>query len=277
YYYSQPMLNGGIDHNALEDLFSKAEATWPGIMRALGSRENVNDLLESIFAFIGLQRARVPAARDAVERLLAEQVKATARRLYREGKLPPMPEGAEDLLDHLEVAIDPHQSIHAMAHIVKSMGRLFYALGIGVLVNQTSTPFLSSDNPVIWFDPTFAEGQMRPYNVKLDGQIMLLFPVGPDLLIYGDNHMKERFKRVGLEYFDIDALEFVLRINRQICRFANEAVFAQKPGQEAMIRKYANVSPMLKTDIIDTAEGEVMNHRTVFGQRRPKARWPVSR
>ena len=62
-------------------------------------------------------RVRVPAARDMVEVMLAEQVKATARLLDQKGKLPPKPEGLEEILDHLSVAVDPHMSLRAMGDL----------------------------------------------------------------------------------------------------------------------------------------------------------------
>lgn len=49
YYYSQPKPDGGKDHNALEDCFSKIEDKWPGIVDRLHRRENVNDSLIDIF------------------------------------------------------------------------------------------------------------------------------------------------------------------------------------------------------------------------------------
>lgn len=72
YYYSQPRPDGGTDHNALEDCFSRIEEKWPGIVDRLHRRENVNNSLEDIFQFMALQRARVPASRDATERIEAE-------------------------------------------------------------------------------------------------------------------------------------------------------------------------------------------------------------
>ena len=42
YYYSQPKHDGGKDHNALEDCFSKIEDKWPGIVDRLHRRESVN-------------------------------------------------------------------------------------------------------------------------------------------------------------------------------------------------------------------------------------------
>lgn len=72
---------GGKDHNALEDCFSKIEEKWPGIVDRLHRRENVNDSLIDILQFMILQRARVPASRDATERIDAERTLAAVRRL----------------------------------------------------------------------------------------------------------------------------------------------------------------------------------------------------
>ena len=107
YYYSQPKHDGGKDHNALEDCFSKIEDKWPGIVDRLHRREDVNDSLLDIFQFMILQRTRVPASRDAAERIEAERTLAAVRRLDAAGELPPKPEGFEDILDHVEVPINP--------------------------------------------------------------------------------------------------------------------------------------------------------------------------
>ena len=50
---------------------------------------------------------------------MAEMVKANTRILDAKGMLPPKPEGFEDILNRMEVAIDPHQSIHAMAWMLQ--------------------------------------------------------------------------------------------------------------------------------------------------------------
>ena len=87
YYYAQPLPDGGRDTNRLEDRFSALEGKWPPIVDALAARDMVNDRLGDIFTFVALQRARVPAARDAAEQMLAATVLATARQLEAEGKL----------------------------------------------------------------------------------------------------------------------------------------------------------------------------------------------
>ena len=70
FYYAQPLADGGRDTNRLEDRFSELEGKWPSIVEAMAIREFVNNSLEDICAFVALQRARVPAAREAVEQML---------------------------------------------------------------------------------------------------------------------------------------------------------------------------------------------------------------
>ena len=64
YYYSQPLPGGGRDTNTLENLFAELETKWPPLVERMIRRDNVNSSLDDLFAFIGLQRARVPASRD---------------------------------------------------------------------------------------------------------------------------------------------------------------------------------------------------------------------
>jgi hypothetical protein len=99
YYYSQPLQEGGKDHNTLEDFFSELESKWPPIVEEFRQGHDVNEKLDDIFAFVGLQRARVPASRDANETMLAESVKAIMRALDAAGKFGSKPVGLENILD----------------------------------------------------------------------------------------------------------------------------------------------------------------------------------
>ncbi len=273
YYYSQPLPEGGTDNNSLEDQFSLTESAWPPIVEKLRNGDDINDQLETLFTFIALQRARVPASRDAQESMLAATVLATARQLDAMGKLPPKPKGFEDILDHVGISIDPHKSIHGMVDTIRAMGTVFSLMGIGALHNRTDIPFLTSDNPVIWFDPSVPEDSMQPYRIKPDGEVVLLFPVTPSLIIYGHSSMKERFSQYGFGYGELDKRPTVKAMNRQICRFAYKSVFAQKPGQEALIKKYASISPVLRTQVLSHEEGEFLVHQSVFGERPTKPKW----
>src|SRR5262249_44570109 len=93
-YYSQPTPDGGWDHNALENFFDrKVEWKWRALVTRIEQCHNINDALEHLFAFVAALRSRVPAARDAFERIQAEAVKSTMRLLDKRGKLPPLPQG----------------------------------------------------------------------------------------------------------------------------------------------------------------------------------------
>lgn len=272
YYYSQPIPTGGSDHDTLENLFSALEGRWPKIVGRFSRSEDVTRDLEDIYAFIALQRARVPAARDAFEVMLAESVKTTMKVLDRAGKLPPMPKGFEDILDNLNVSIDPHQSIHAMVTMIQGTGMLLDKLGLGCLHNRSDLPFLTGDNPVIWFDPSVEPESMCPYTVNPKGPIVFMFPVAPTLMIYGHSEIRDRYARHGFGFAQTtrDQVEIM---NRQICRFAYEAIYASAPGHELMIAEEAHASPVLETSHLPTPKGIVSMHRHVFGTRSKLSKW----
>ena len=277
YYYSQPKPDGGQDNNTLEDLFSSIESDWPETVVRLAARGNVNDRLSNIFEFISLQRVRVPASRDVAEAIDSHTVKSTLALLLAKGKLPPLPPGLEDLPNRVEVAIDPHRSIHAMAAMMQGMARLYSSIGLVVVHNKTELPFLSSDNPVLWFDHSVPFEEQQPYSVNLDsGPVLMFFPVSPRLAILGSNEYCKEYARYGLRHTEMDDEEWVRMVNEQVCRFAYEAVLASAPGQEDLVLRYADKSPVLETTMLPGAEGMLAVHRQVFGKRTSKPKWRSS-
>ena len=270
YYYSQPLPEGGMNHEALENFFSEIETPWPPIVERLQKREKIdNGMMDEICQFICLQFARVPANRDFAERIQAEMLKSMMRQMDARGEFPPPPKGFEDILDHVEVSIDPHQSIWAMRDMLGAVREILDQVGLDVIHNETDIPFLTSDNPVIWFDPSVSEEEMQPYNIKSDGPIMLLFPVSPNLMILGESFLLEKFIHYGIEHVECKSHEFVNKCNRCICRFAYETVFARNKGQETMIEEYADISPVLEP----TRIGPYLVHQRVFGKRKRKPAW----
>jgi Protein of unknown function (DUF4238) len=274
YYYSQPITEGGRDNNTLEAAFSEIEAKWPETVAKLHRREDVNDRLESIFQFISLQRARVPASRDAAEAMLAQMVKSTMNVMLANGMLPSPPPGLEELPSRLQVAIDPHKSIHAMVSVIQGMGQLFSMLGLTALHNPTARPFLTSDNPVLWFDPSLPFDKQRPYFINPDGgPVFLAFPVSPKLALIGSTTTKEMFGVHGLLHSDVPDETWVSLLNEQVCRFAYESVISQSHGQEEVIAAYAGVSPVHETVSLQVGNGVTTVHRQIFGPRVTKPKW----
>jgi hypothetical protein len=273
YYYAQPLPGGGRDTNRLEDRFSELEGKWPPIVDALAARDIVNDKLEDIFAFVALQRARVPAARVAAEQMLAASVMAMTRQLEADGKLPPTPKGLENLLDEVVVSIDPHQSIHAMLDIIRAMGQVFHRVGFVVLHNQTDLDFITSDNPVIYFDPAANNEVLRPYGLQPNGNVVLMMPVAPKLMLFGSSWDKARFADRGIEYCAIIDRNKVAMMNENVVRFAYEAVFAGQEPDEGMIQAHAANSPALKVTHLPLASGRGVHFEHVFGPRTKLPKW----
>jgi hypothetical protein len=269
YYYSQPLPEGGQDNDRLEDFFSTIESTWPLLLDRLRSGSETAEDMGLLGTFMCLMRVRVPATRDTVELILAEQVKATTRLLDRQGKLPPKPEGHEDILDHMEVAIDPHRSLLAMPSLAQGFGLVLGSLKLQVLHNETGIRLLTSDNPVIYFDPTRREADMLPYQVRPPARpIELLFPIDHETVIRGTNG------RPRIEHAKLTDQGRAERINRLVARFGYRFVFARDRTHAAMIAKYAKTSPVISTvNLTEPTGGSAMFFGWVFGQRPRKPKW----
>jgi hypothetical protein len=229
---------------------------------------------ESLFVFLGLMRVRVPAARDMVEVSLAEQVKAEARLLDKQGKLPPKPEGHKDILDHLAAAIDPHMSLHAMPQLARGFGIVLDHLGFEVLHNKTGESVLTSDNPVICFDPTVPEASVLPYQVRPPhGAIELLFPIDADTVLCGHTRLR-RLGPPALRHTILNNRQAVKRINRFVARFGYRFVFARDRSHQPLIVKHAGTSPVMNTITVPGPNGGVgLLNSCVFGVRPIKPKW----
>ena len=160
-----------------------------------------------------------------------------------------------------------------MIDVIRGVGELLDRLGICVVHNNTDVPFITSDNPVVWFDPTFKEHEMRPYAIRPDGPVILLFPVAPDLMIYGDTDKQELFAQHGLCYSDPSDIGAIVAINNQISRFAYETVYANTTGFSGLVREYADVAPVIRTQHIAAGNARYLFHQYVWGKRERKPQW----
>ena len=272
YYYSQPLPDGGTDDDALEDFFSGLESLWPALVDRMRTKESVNDQLMELLQLVALQRVRVPASRDVAEFYLAEVVKSTARSLERSGELPPAPHGMS--ADDIDVAIDPHQSIHMMVQALEGVGFILDIMGFEVLANRTRQDLITSDNPVIYFDPRATDHAIKPYSIEpRDPVAELFFPVSKDLVIHGHSSLRAEFAREGLAYGRQLTPKAVARINRLVCRFAYEAVFSPTPSVAPLVKRHSGESPVLRTRTVQRADGELVLFSNEFGTRGDKPRW----
>lgn len=267
YYYSQPLPEGGRDNNSVENFFSTIETTWPPIVDRIINRQDTRLDFEAIAVFLSMLRVRVPAARDLVELSLAEMVKTTTRHLDEAGHLPPKPEGLN--LDDIAVSIDPHQSLHAMPSLIQGFGAIIGGLGYEVLHNSSGISFVSSDNPVIYYDPNVPIHELRPYRVRLNQRIELIFPVTKNIVLRGRSDI---VGRRYIRHVTLTSKDEVRRINRLVAKFGYRFVFAADETHEQLAKRYAASSPVLRSEVQVNNISEIWQE-LIFGPRLQKPKW----
>lgn len=271
YYYSQPLPEGGQDNNKLEGLFGEIESHWPSLVDDLAAKRDVDSRMETLIQFMGLLRVRVPASRDPVELQLAHLARLKMLRMFDNGDLPPLPDGL--ISGDIELSVDPHQSIHAMASMLQGFAHLLNFITLEVVHNTSSVAFISSDNPVVVFDPDMPEANLLPYTVRPPkGRIELLFPITPRLLLRG----RSKPPLIGgrLRHVEMGAGSDVRRVNRYVARFGYRFVFANHSGLTRLVAKYGATSPTIRFDVMPDGEGgEFSFSQMVFGPRPQKPKW----
>jgi hypothetical protein len=85
--------------------------------------------------------------------------------------------------------------------------------------------------------------------------------------------MLDQFASEGLGIADLSDVGLVQAINRQVCRFGYQSIFAQNAGQERLIQEHAALSPTIRSDRIATDKGEIIPFQMVFGKRERKPKW----
>ncbi|KAF1722646.1 DUF4238 domain-containing protein [Pseudoxanthomonas wuyuanensis] len=284
HYYRQPTSDGGWDSNSIEDFLGRSvEDGWNDLVDYLLTREPLaSQHYNRLAEFIAAQYARVPSTRNAYERLHAERLHHKLRYNIATGRIvlpPPPPALAEavfqsesgELVDQLRFAVDPHASIHAIPEAITHAESVFNKSTFFLLHNTSGIPFVTSDNPVVWFDPTLPPDRLLPYVHQPDGHVLLLFPVTPWLLVYGATGYDVPDDWTHVDVSDADKVQ---QMNSMICRFAYERVFASSRQSDEVVLAHAELSPTMRTHAVThPGNAPVMFWHWVFDKRWHKAPW----
>lgn len=278
YYYSQMSPEGERDDHGLEDLFSaEVETHWPAARAAAREDRLTPAIWARLWVMLASLRARVPAVRELIETSLAAQVRMTVDRLDRSGKLPPMPPELQDVWSQIQVTIDPQKSLEFIPQFLQSANMLEPALGFEVLHNRTGRPFITSDNPVSWFDPHVPEARRRPYYVnRADLRAELIFPIDSRTLLRGTNALRRRHADRPT-YRDITEEAVVRRLNRITAQFAYRLVFCEDRSSDRLVALYRDTSPVVRTDVRLLDHGDLLWMEMVFGRRPLLPKWRGAR
>lgn len=270
YYYSHIREDGTRDDDRFERLFSEVETDWPDIVVNLQARRTEFEKASQLIVFLGLMRVRGPAFRDTIELSMGDVSLAQLKSLDAAGRLPPPPEGFENLIDNVRVAIDPQQSLEAMARILPDIGQLLGSLSWDVLHNVTDVPFITSDNPMIYYDPKVTSARRFPYTIRPGGPVEALFPVTPRMLLRG----RRSPIRPLIGHRTLLEPRRVRSYNRTIARYGYRVVFASSDAEDRTIKANLAVSPVARFDKVPGPNGSQYGiAQMVFGPRETKPKW----
>ncbi|WP_018427712.1 DUF4238 domain-containing protein [Hoeflea sp. 108] len=262
-YYSQNLPEGGQENHRFEDLWNTIETVWPETVKALAARRLSPAISFNVLGMQTIMRARVPATRDRHALMLEAKLRSECKVGEEIGALPPEIERYAGQFDTVPIGINPHETLLAMQGEFKNFGDLCFRLGFEVLHNKTSTPFLTSDNPVCTYNPCQAVHARRPY--EHSGDVELIFPISARMLVRGSS--KRRPVNMISRHRDISDSRKVRQLNRTITQFSYRMSIGQDRSSDDLIRAHAALVPTITTEVRRLGMEIQIICRNVFGPR----------
>jgi hypothetical protein len=199
HYYSQQV--EGID-NADQTIetthFGEIETEHSRLYESLLSGTEKVDL-KLLFSTLLNFRSRSPAFREPFELGLADMVERV-RKTLPPIDLPYIPEEIRELVDKAVISIDPHRSLIAMAHYIKHYTQPIISMSYKVLQAPKNTYFMTSDNPVVWFERGQKLKMEIVYNNISTPKTHVVFPLDKKHVLIGRPRRRDEPEfRVGIE------------------------------------------------------------------------------
>uniref|UniRef100_UPI003A941A13 DUF4238 domain-containing protein n=1 Tax=Parasphingorhabdus sp. TaxID=2709688 RepID=UPI003A941A13 len=187
------------------------------------------------------------AARDYQESLMALETRTSFKAFADMGKLPEKMKRYENELDTVEVTIDRQRTLGTMIEDMRRFGDMTRLLGFEILRDDTGTGFLTSDNPVLYFDPS-DPGIRHPYIEN--SRIKLFFPLTPVHVLHGAT----RLQHLGQvpQVRGISDAKKIQKINRHTSRFAYRLAFAKDRAHDQLVQRHAATSPVFTARVVRT-------------------------
>lgn len=123
-YYSLSSKDGGRDDTSWEDHWNRVETVWPITVAAARAKRLSPAISFNLLGMVAILMARVPAARERHEYLLAQKTRAEIQTLEAVGALPADLAEYAGKLDRVPVGINPEQSLARPIHETEVPGLL---------------------------------------------------------------------------------------------------------------------------------------------------------
>jgi len=262
-YYSLPSKDGGRDDTSWEDHWNRVETVWPITVAAARAKRLSPAISFNLLGMVAILMARVPAARERHEYLLAQKMRAEIQTLEAVGALPADLAEYAGKLDHVPVGINPEQSLANMPQDIMGSGDLAFRMGFEVLHNKTDLPFLTTDNPVCFYDPDQPVHARIPY--PEDGEIELIFPIDAGMVLRGSTRLRP--VNSVMRHRVLSDKAKVRKINRTVAQFGYRLYIARDRSCDDLVRHYAATVPTVHVDVEFEPGHLRMIWRHLFGKR----------
>ncbi len=183
FYYSQPI--DGVDnkaHNFETELLGEIETKYPSLYEALLDGQTVD--LETLFLTVLSMRVRSVGFREPFEIALADFVDHNLDKLLKINFPAALTKAGISRRD-LQVTIDPHRSLQAMSHYLLNYCKAITTSHFKLVKPNGKKKFLTSDNPVVWFERTNGGEIKTPYTSNPTKKTIVFFPLNPYLGLLG--------------------------------------------------------------------------------------------
>lgn len=270
YYFSQPVQGKpNSDHSIETGIFNHVETKYPELYRAF-QKEGASPDLGAMYQTILMLRCRSPAFREAYELALADILDDVRKSI----PLPETPSELShipDLWDRVKSSIDPHRSITGMVHYMNNYTSAVTACSYSIKLAPKGTTFLTSDNPVIWFDKSepWPCGEIYPRDVTINTRVFL--PLNRTTVLWG------RPARTGEAWFRNSRMELsrklVLKANEMQLACAWDEVVGEIELPSQAFRKLSKLCPRMRITHFSPNRDEFLLERTELHPLREKYRF----
>jgi len=261
HYYSFTTPEGERDSETFEKILGKIEGKAAPVIKNIKERKALTNEQRVWFAFfLAFTMTRVPSFRENIERATGEIMKK-ANQIWAS-----YPAGFESMIEKFEkdtgnkiempveelrkfvlegqydVKVDSQFSL-AMILIAKALAPIFYNMNWAFLEATEDYKFVTSDNPLSFFDPT--RGPKFFYGVGLlNRNIEITFPISKDLMFLGTWKQSEGYKKFSNK--------LVKDMNRRTVISALRFVFASEYSDtlNRFVQKYKDSAPRVEVDSI---------------------------
>lgn len=210
---------------------------------------------KTLLVFTIFQWARVPYNADTSDEMLNKFFKQIMKRNTPYGHL----------VDKISVSQTYSAANRALGEVANALP-LLYDLGCVLFINQTDTPFITSDNPVVLYNQFLEKSKELIYNTGLAAKGLQIFlPLSPKYyLLFFDEDVyffpKVRNRVIKLKNkLDVDALNQLQCINSYSNLYFNENVSNDTiSGLFNKVKKYRRKN---KANVVETQPEEISDDK----------------